>query len=304
MARFKIPVFSGLFVGGVLALAAGCGKSAEVAEYVEPVTNVEYFSVQPGTFIPELTLPITVAPLQEVNLGLTGGGRVTVIHVDKGDRVKKGQVLLETDQVLLEAQFNMAEANLAYQKNELARSEQLFKNGSITQAQYDAVKLVQAQAQTGDDIARKQLANAKLEAPFAGTVTMRNAEIGDILAPGSPAFRIINMDSVKIQAGIPEKYIRDFETGGNVIITFDAIPGRQFEATISYLSPEASAKVRTFPAEMIINNHEGLLRAGIMGSATINRKQIDNAILVPINAVIATRAAAATRDLIFPPLTP
>ena len=109
-----------------------------------------------------------------------------------------------------------------------------------------------------------------------------------MLSPGAPAFRIINMDRVKIQAGIPEKYIADFAVGNRVTFTIDAIPGREYEAQISFLSPEADPTVRTFLAEMEVGNRDGAIRAGVMGNASIRRKVIENAFMVPLNAVIET----------------
>ncbi|MFC1485816.1 efflux RND transporter periplasmic adaptor subunit [Candidatus Latescibacterota bacterium] len=276
---------------GILAvLMAGCGgnRGGEVETYVESLANVEYFVVTPTRFVQNITLPIVVLPSREVNVGLTNGGRVTVIHADKGERVTTGQVLLETDAVLLEAQLDMAAATLEYQESEFARNEQLFGEGAIPSAQYDAAKLALAQARAGYEIARKQLAEATLRAPFDGVITMRNTEIGDMLSPAAPAFRIIAVDRVKIQAGIPERNINEFEVGNRVVISIDAIPGHEFDAQINYLSPEASAGVRTFLAEMEVNNREGLIRAGLMGNAHILQRAVDDALLIPLNAIIET----------------
>ena len=161
-----------------------------------------------------------------------------------------------------------------------------------TQAVHDAwniiLAFVDAQARTGYEIAHKQLEEATLKAPFGGIITMRNAEVGDMLSPGAPAFRIIAMDRVKIRAGIPERYINEFDVGNRVVISIDAIPGHEFEARINFLSPEASAGVRTFLAEMEVDNRDGLIRAGLMGNAHILRRAVDDALLVPLNATIET----------------
>jgi len=275
----------------IIVAAAGCGDKASESQsdYVERVTNVETFTVTPSEYSEYITLPVVVVPNKEVNLGLTGGGKVTAIHVDKGDRVVKDKVLLETDDVLLEAQYENARATYEYQKNEFARSEKLFREGSITAAAHDAVTLQLAQAENALAMAKKQYEDAVLKAPFSGIVTSRSVEIGDILGAGSPAFRIIDIDRVKVQAGIPEKYIEDFTEGNTVSIEFDAIPGRVFEGNISYVSPEANTSVRTFLAEIVIGNNEGLLRAGIMGNARILRKTFEKALLIPINAAIETQ---------------
>jgi RND family efflux transporter MFP subunit len=113
--------------------------------------------------------------------------------------------------------------------------------------------------------------------------------LGDVLGPGVPAFRLIDVDRVRVEAGIPERLIEDFHTGNTVTIVFDAIPGRQFSGVINYLAPEASPSVRTFLSEIVVDNREGQIRAGIMGNARIQRRTFSDALLVPLDALIETQ---------------
>ncbi len=279
-----------LIIGiAVMILAASCGGNEapeDAGAVAEKVTNVAVYTVTPTDFEEYITLPAVVSAYREVNLGLTNGGRVTTIHTDKGDRVSAGDVLLETDDVVLRANLQNAEATVEYNRKEFQRSEKLFREGSITEAAYDAAKFQLTQSESALDIARKRLEEATLEAPFAGTVTGRMAEVGDLLGPGSPAFRIVDTDRVKINTGIPEKYIADFKKGNRVIVHFDAIPGERFKGTIDYVSPEANTSVRTFPAEIVVKNRDGIIRPGIMGDARLLRKVHENALMVPVNAVV------------------
>lgn len=274
----------------LLMIVAGCtGNDAPKEEaYVEKVTNVEYITVNPVQFEENITLPIVVLPSREVNLGITTGGKVTAILVDKGDRVKKGQVLLETDDVICLAQFELAQASLEFQEHEYERNEKLYHEGTISEANFDAARLALAQVKSSYAMAKKNYNETRLKAPFGGTVTMRNVEVGDILAPGSPAFRIIDMGTVKIQAGIPEKFINDFNEGNKVFITLDALPGRVFEGIINFIGPEANTQVRTFPAEMVVENRDGSIRAGVLGNARILRNIHEDALMIPFNAMIET----------------
>lgn len=273
-----------------MLLFAGCkGKQAVGTVENGKVTNVEVFIAKRDYFVDYLTLPVTVSPWREASVALTQGGRVTKILADKGAHVRMGQGLLETDTDTFRANFRTAEASLAYQKSEFARNTNLFEAGSVSEAVFDAAKLQLAQAESAYDIAKKQLDDATLEAPFGGVITERNAEVGNILGAGTPAFRIIEMDRVKIQAGIPEKYIADFRNGSVVKVVFDAIPGREFPGKITYLAPEAVTQTRTFPAEIAIDNPGGIIRAGIVGNARIQRKVYPNAILVPLDALVETQ---------------
>jgi RND family efflux transporter MFP subunit len=271
-------------------VCSGCkGDKPSGTVFNGKITNIETYTVTPQTFHEYINLPVIVNPFREASLGLVTGGRVTKLFVDKGDRVIEGQVLLETETEMLSASLEMVKANLEFQKSEFARNRQLFDAGNISPAVFDAAKLALALAQSQFDIAKKQFDDATLEAPFSGVITMRKTEIGDVLGPGTPAFRIIDIDRVKVQAGIPEKYIGGFKAGNRVLIRFDSIPGREFEGKINYIAPEASSSIRTFPAEMVVENRQGLIKAGIMGNAQILKKVHPDAVMVPLNAVIQTQ---------------
>ena len=278
-----------LAVGVLLAGCKGGNKTAGGAVRNEKITNVEVYTIAPVKFDEYITLPVVVTPFREASLGLVQGGKVTKLYADKGDRVTQGKVLLETDTDMLKTNLKTATANLDYQKSEFARNQKLFASGSITEAIIDASKLALAQAQSAHEAARKQVEDATLEAPFSGVITERNAEIGNILGAGIPAFRLIEMDRVKVQAGIPERYIGDFRQGNTVTIIFDAYPEREFTGRINYIAPEASASVRTFITEIEVTNPGGLLRGGIMGNARIQQHTYTAALLIPMDALIETQ---------------
>jgi RND family efflux transporter MFP subunit len=278
-------------LGCLLLFSQGCGKGNSVEDKGNGVRtiNVETYTVLPRNFESYIHLPVVVSPLKEVNLGLTGGGKVTEIRADQGDFVREGAVLLRLDDEMLRANYDIAAANLEFQKTEYARTEQLYKEGNVSESMMDAAKLQLSQAQNTFTLAKKALDDAVLKAPFSGTITARLVEVGAILGPGTPAFRLIDARTVKVKTGIPEQYIRDFETGSNVTIKFDSLPDRAFRGTISYISPEADPQVRTFVAEINVANPEGYLKAGIMGNASVLRNYYPRAVVIPLNAVVETQ---------------
>jgi RND family efflux transporter MFP subunit len=289
MSRKILLSFLSIIILGVFAYGCSKGNSQSESVKIEKVTNVEIFNIEPQIFKEYLTLPIGVMPYKEVNVALMNGGKVTKIYADKGDKVKSGQILLETDIDNLKASLSLAKASLEFQKSEFDRNQQLYKSGSISPAIFDTATLALAQAQSSYDIAKKQLDESKLEAPFAGTITSRDAEFGAILSPGTPAFRLIDIERVKVKAGIPEKFIEDFKVGNTVSLKFDAMPDKEFTGKINYISPEASPDVRTFDTEIVIDNRGGVIKAGIMCNAQIEQHTYKDAIVIPLDALIETQ---------------
>lgn len=285
----KLYLLMALVISASFIISCGGDNKAANTKINEKITNVEIYTVKPSLFVDYINLPIIVLPNKEANLGVVSGGKVVKIYVDKGDRVKTGQLLLETETDILKPTFESAKANFEFQKSEFERSKKLFDNGSISQTAYDAASLAFSQARSAYDITKKQLDDATLEAPFSGIITLRNVEVGDILSPGAPAFRIIDVDRVKVQAGIPEKYIADFKKGSVVSMKFDAFPMKEFKGKINFISPEAAPAVRTFMTEIEVENKGGIIKAGIMGSAQIEKNIYNNALLVPLDALIETQ---------------
>jgi len=279
-----------LYTGALVLLAYGCGggKANESQVPEEKITNVEIFATKRTNFKEYLNLPVVVTAYKEANIGLTAGGKITKINADKGDFVRQGQTLLETDNEQIKAALSAAEANLEYQKSDFERNKKLLDEGSIPQASFDASKLALAQAKASYDQAKKQMEDSVLKAPFDGTITSRIVEMGEILSPGSPAFRLIDVSRVKVQAGIPEKNITEFKKGNTVSIQLDALPGKEFEGRINYIAPEATTTVRTFLCEIIVENRSGLIKAGTMGNARIEESTYSDVLVVPLNALIDT----------------
>ena len=184
MTNLKYSMIS--VVGALAVLSIGCGSGQEAVEEqpITRVTNVRTYTVEPMVFDEYIKLPVAVRPYREVALGLSNGGEVIALHADKGDQVREGDVLLETDKVLADAQLRTARSNLEYQEEEYNRNQRLLEQGSITQAAFDAVKLQFSLTQSSVDQAQKQVENATLEAPFNGIITDRSAEIGEILSQG------------------------------------------------------------------------------------------------------------------------
>jgi RND family efflux transporter MFP subunit len=212
------------------------------------------------------------------DIATTVPGRIDEILVEVGDRVRKGQLLVQMDRSNLlrtRLQLNNAE-------KELERVEELHKSGSATQQQLD-------QLTTTVEVTREALRNLEentvLLSPIDGVVTARNFDPKNIY-PGTPAIlNVMQISPVKIMVSISESFFPQVKTGMETKIRLDVFPGKLFEGKISLIYPTIDHATRTFVAEISIPNSDMTLRPGMFVRAELNFGTI-NRVAVPDMAVI------------------
>jgi RND family efflux transporter MFP subunit len=104
--------------------------------------------------------------------------------------------------------------------------------------------------------------------------------LGEMTGPGSPIISIVDISRVKIEAGIPEKYVTQLSKGRTVEITFDVLPEDEFSGKISYISPTLNPQSRTFDIEIILDNSSRKLKPEMSANVFISNLDIDNAVVL------------------------
>jgi len=195
-------------------------------------------------------------------------GRIEKIYVEVGDRIKKGQLLVEMDKTNL----IQAETQLKNLETEYNRAVQLNKTGSISKQAYDA-------AVTQYEVAKSNVAflkeNTRMEAPFDGIVTGKYFEDKELYTGGSfggatkpSVIAIEKINPVKAYVNLSEQYYLTVKPGTKVQLKSNIYPDRVFEGTVSIVYPSIDPASRTFTVEVKIPNSDEALRPGMYG--TIN----------------------------------
>lgn len=203
-----------------------------------------------------------------------------------------------SDRLLDEAQKRFDSSKAAQQAAEAAvgsaEAQLQMAESKVAAAEAD---LESAQAQT--EVARKQLEEseavrqyATLKSPFAGTITARNVDIGDLVrdAQSSPAdrrplFSVAQTDKVRVRVSVPERDAADVDIGDKASITLQARPGETLEGQVSRFSHVLDEGTRTMLVEIDFPNPEGKLLPGMFGQATIEVEPNRERIVLPANAV-------------------
>ena len=250
--------------------------------------NVEVKKVVPSDMDEYLNLTGAVKAMKDIVISSELGGTVKTLLVDRGDRVRSGQVLAKISDDIYEAQFAEASANLILKQAALKKAIALHDRKSISDMQRLQAKVEHDAAQAQVDIAKSRLERAVIEAPFSGVIDDRLVELGELVSPSGPVLRLVDNDRMKIVSEFAEMDVSYFSVGQKAEITFDAIPDRAFEAELSFVSNTADDQSRTYPCEFILKNSDNNVRGGMIARVKILRKSHHDEIILPQTTLLET----------------
>jgi membrane fusion protein, multidrug efflux system len=263
-------------------------RNASLAKQPERVTVV---TGQAATWLPTVQLDGTLTAEQSASLGFKVGGKIGSLKVKVGDQVKTGALLATLDATeagaqaaASAAQVRAAEAQLALAQDNEHRTQAMVQSGSFAEAsgvqstQQRALALAQLDAaKAQSSLARVSLGNHTLTAPFTGTVTRVPDGIGEVVAPGSPLFEIVNTKVLKLSTTVSEHDANLLLVGAPV--TLDLETG-QASGRISAVLGTVDEKSRRVPVEAAFDN-PGFLRAGAYVQARVDAKSEISVLRLP-----------------------
>lgn len=228
----------------------------------------------------------TLHSRQSVVLRPEVSGRVTRINFRDGERVHRGQVLVQLDDQLARAQVQQAEAELSIARANHKRNQELVAQNFISQRSVDesAANLQVAQAKLA--LAQATAARMRLVAPFDGIAGIRSINVGDYLKDGADIVNIEDIDAIYVDFRLPERYQTKVRRGQRATVEVDALPGRTFPAVLQAIDPAVDANGRSLAIRGLIDNRKLDLRPGMFARVTAQFGTRDNARVVPEEAIV------------------
>jgi len=213
-------------------------------------------------------------------------GRIQALPFKEGQRVKRGQLLVQLDDALPAAQLKQALAQESIARSNLQRSRELLSQGFVSQSAVDQAQsnLEVAEAQTA--LAQAQLARMKIVAPFDGVAGIRLVNLGDYVKDGADLVGIEDDGAVWVDFRLPERYIPRLRPGQPVEVTLDAMPGRRFSGQVDALDAQLDANGRSLLVRARLPNPGSELRSGMFARARIVFGVREGALLVPEEALV------------------
>ena len=284
------------WVKGSLALAlavvvAGCGTAkaedeGPIAEGTVRIINVEVTDIATGAFTDQINLTGAVLANRDVMVSAEESGVIREILKEKGSRVVAGEALAKIDATILQAQLDQARAQAELASQTWERRKRLWEESQVgSEIAYLEAKSASQQTAANLRVLEERLARTTVRAPFDGVLESRTIEVGSMVGPGTVVGRVVDLDPVKVVAGVPERYAADVRVGSTAFVTFDVFPGEVFNATVRYVGATVEPQSRTFPIEVVMPNPRGVVKPEMVSNLAVTRRQLDSAVIVPRDAL-------------------
>ena len=194
---------------------------------------------------------------QNVMLRPEVAGRIMSMGFTDGGRVRKGDVLVQLDDVLQRAEVRQSEASMSIVRANLKRNQELVAQNFVAQRVLDesSAALQVAEAQVALSCARWE--RMRMLAPFDGTAGIRNINIGDYVKDGADLVNIEDLSSMYVDFKLPERFQGKLRKDQQVDLQLDAMPGRQFKARIEAIDPQIDANGRSISVRAVLPNTAG-----------------------------------------------
>lgn len=280
-----------LLLAALLVATAACRKpsgseaaDAKIDVAATPPVRVTTEEVRHESVPKYLTLTGSVLAETSSDVAANVSGRVTRVYVERGQAVKKGDVLAMVDSkaaglqaAAASAQSRAAEAQVSQAQQDCARADTLFAQGALPKAEYERMKtMCSAQlhqataAQAQADLAGKLAGDTIIRAPIEGTVGERFVNVGEFVQPPSRVASIFAIDQVRVSISVPEASVGQVREGQTLNVRVSAYPDREFPATVRYVSPSLRPMTRDLIIEAFAPNAEHLLRPGMFATVQLH----------------------------------
>jgi RND family efflux transporter MFP subunit len=193
---------------------------------------------------------------------------------------------------LAEAEFNRIKALLDQKVVSQSEYDQRLTQVEAARQQHQAARNVAEQsyrslqaARARITLARKSVSDTLVRAPFAGVVAERLVSAGDYVARGTKVATVVRVDPLRVELTVPEQSVSLVKIGQLVRLTVDAYPGKEFTATIRFISPSLRSDQRALTVEAVTSNPDGLLKPGLFATALIKQTASAPGLLAPATAV-------------------
>lgn len=298
----------GLLLGSLLW---GCGSkgpdplkgTSNPSPAISEERKVEITEVIPRSISYTVSAVGSLKTLEDVTISPKKAGIIKQIFAKEGDRVKKGQLLVQLDDVdanlqvqMSEARVKEAEASLETNRTTLGRYQKLWETKVIPQQTYDdltlKVKLDEARlalTKAELNLAKQNLLDHQIVSPIDGVMNLKIAALGDHVnvAPKDEILKIVQMDPLELEFHIPENLAGTIHLGNKIQFTVKAFSEEKFSGLIRFISPTADPATRNVKMKALVQNSNYRLKPGFFAEVSIQTGSNPSALFIPESSLFS-----------------
>ncbi len=240
-----------------------------IAAAPRPVPAVAVADVRTETWQARIAAIGTFRAVQGIDIAPQVGGVVRSIQIESGQDVTKGQLLVQIDDSVEQADLKSNLATLKNAELALERQRQLVTGGSTATANVDSALAARDSAAAAADRTRALIAQKALIAPFAGRLGLRRIDMGQYVSPGTSIITLQQLDPIDVDFPVPEQDIGRVSVGQAIEIAVDAFPGKIFAGKVTSIDARVSIEARTIVLRAQVGNPERELRPGMFANVSV-----------------------------------
>ena len=286
-----LVVFASLFLVGYLPRRRQTeARDAEAHQLAAAASVVTVVPAQAAPDTTTLTLPADAHSRRETLLFARASGYVKAWYADIGQHVQVGQLLAEITTPELDQQIVQARANLALARTSYTRLAGVKLAGAISKQELDAARAQFAAQQAAVQQLLAQQGFRRVTAPFSGTVTQRNVEVGALVsasnAPGSQLYKLEQTDALRVFVQVPQNFSPAIKAGLKADFLVPEFPGHPFPGRVVRDARALSPDTRTLLTEVRVPNAAGQLRPGSYAQVRFYLPRTAPSVIIPANALV------------------
>jgi membrane fusion protein (multidrug efflux system) len=275
-----------LVVLGVIVMIKGLQiKTLISMKPVQPPQAVSTAAVSSETWQQNLTSVGSLTAVQGVTVAAELDGKIVKIAFEAGNTVKAGDLLVQQDTSVEEAQLRSAEAAVELSKVNIQRTRELLSKGTVSQAQFDQDDAANKQAAAAMDNIRATIAKKNLKAPFAGQLGIRLVNLGQNLKAGDAIVSLQALNPIFVDFFLPQQQLAQLKAGLAVRLSGDALAS-PVEGKITAISPDVDASTRNVQVQATVDNAAGLLHPGMYVDTAVELPVADKVLSIPETSVL------------------
>ncbi len=284
-------IFLTLAVAAVLITSLGYFKSRQIQAAVQahsfqpPPEAITTVVVKQETWPTTLSVVGTMEAVHGVTVSADLPGTVDRINFDSGKPVQQGEVLIQLDTRQERAQLAAVEAQRDLAKINYARYDELQKQGVISKMDYDKAMADQKQTEANVGEIRATIDRKTIRAPFSGVLGIRQANLGQYLAAGSPIVPLQSLNPIYVNFSVPQQVLGQVKVGDTVRLTTENLAGLKFTGRVNAMDSIVDQATRNIQVQATLANPEDKLRPGMFVQVEVGVGASRSVFALPASAI-------------------